>query len=476
MKLGRLLFPQIRWSDESGFSHESESIERALDAGVGGFIIFGGPAERVKELTNELHANAPHPLLIGADLERGAGQQFRGATSLPPLAAIGVLDDEDVSRRAGELTAREAHALGINWIFAPVADVDLEPRNPIVGTRSFGTRAEDVARQVRAWTQGCHAGGALACAKHFPGHGRTTADSHTELPRVSASRVELEQDLLPFRAAIDAGVDSIMSAHVAFSALDDAHTPATLSHRIITELLREELHFDGIVVTDAMNMAGVLEGGAASATVGAIRAGCDALLFAQDIPGMTRALENAIGDTLKVARVEQAIARIDAAAQRSVSKLHLTWGGTSDAKWTLDVALRSLRVTRGSPVIGGDRIEVVTIDDDEGGPHAPPARTVLPHVLAEAGVDVRTHHDPDDRLPTIIAVYADIRAWKGRPGLSAGATEAVQRAVDAARHSTVVLFGHERLASELPGKNVLTAWGGEPLMQEAAAVWLARSR
>src|SRR5262245_36040106 len=185
MSVARLLFPAVRWDAEQEFEPARPMVEDALQLGVGGFIFFGGQAEAVRELTTDLHSRSRHPLLIGADLERGAGQQFRGATPLPPLAAIGSLDDLEVTRRCGELTAREARALGVNWVYAPDADVDVEPRNPIIGTRSFGTRPDQVARHVVAWIEGCHQGGALACAKHFPGHGRTTADSHAELPVVS---------------------------------------------------------------------------------------------------------------------------------------------------------------------------------------------------------------------------------------------------------------------------------------------------
>src|SRR6185295_8272390 len=143
-------------------------------------------------------------------------------------AAIGWLRDEAVTERVGELTAREARALGVNWIYAPVADVDLEPENPIIGVRAFGTEPAAVAAQVAAWVRGCRRGGALSCAKHFPGHGRTVGDSHIERPTVSASREMLEADLEPFRAAVEAGVDSMMTAHVAYPALDAEGAVATL--------------------------------------------------------------------------------------------------------------------------------------------------------------------------------------------------------------------------------------------------------
>src|SRR5690606_19090652 len=258
-------------------------------------------------------------LLIGADLERGAGQQFRGATPLPPATALAELDDLEVTRRAGELTAQEARALGVNWVYAPVADLDLEPRNPIVGTRSFGSDPARAAAHVTAWIEGCHAGGALSCAKHFPGHGRTVADSHAQLPVVMTGRQGLEKDLAPFRAAVRAGVDSVMTAHVAFPALDASGTPATLSEPIVQGLLRGELGFDGAVATDALIMEGVLEGGggAESAAVRAVAAGCDALLYPEDPAAVASALDAALGGRLPRARVEAAASRIERPAERA---------------------------------------------------------------------------------------------------------------------------------------------------------------
>ncbi|HET7462057.1 MAG TPA: glycoside hydrolase family 3 N-terminal domain-containing protein, partial [Longimicrobium sp.] len=261
LEIARLMLPALRWSADDGFEGFRETIEAGLALGVGGFILFGGEAEGVRKLTAELRRRARFPLLIASDLERGAGQQFRGATPLPPAAAIGWLNDEAITERAGELTAREARALGVNWIYAPDADVDLEPENPIIGVRAFGTDPAAVARQVAAWVRGCRRGGALSCAKHFPGHGRTVGDSHIERPSVNAPREVLEADLAPFRAAIAAGVDTLMTAHVAYPALDAEGLPATLSPRILGDLLRGEMGFEGLVVTDAIIMEGLTEGG-----------------------------------------------------------------------------------------------------------------------------------------------------------------------------------------------------------------------
>lgn len=164
----RLLIPAIRWDQATGFGGQRSHIERALSLGCGGYIFFGGDASAVKELVAELRERSAFPLLVAADLERGAGQQFAGASGLPPLAAIGATSEKGAASRAGRLTAREALSLGVNWVLAPVCDLDLEKENPIVGTRSFGADSRRVSQLVSEWIAGCQAAGAMACAKHFP--------------------------------------------------------------------------------------------------------------------------------------------------------------------------------------------------------------------------------------------------------------------------------------------------------------------
>ncbi|MBI4545937.1 MAG: glycoside hydrolase family 3 protein, partial [Gemmatimonadetes bacterium] len=423
----------------------------------------------------EVQCRSAEPLLFAADLERGAGQQFRGATSLPPAAAFGELDDPGLTRRAGELTAREAAALGVHWIYAPVADLDLEPHNPIVGSRAFSAGAARAAEHVAAWIEGCRAGGALSCAKHFPGHGRTVADSHLELPRVAASRADLAADLLPFQAAVQAGVDSVMSAHVAYPALDASGAPATLSHPILTELLRLELGFLGPAVSDALIMEGVLAhgGGEGQAAVKALAAGCDALLYPSELERVIRVIEAAIGRELAEGRLTEAIARVDDLARRATRLPGGEWGRPHDREWALDVAVRAIRVLRGRPQHLPAAIDLLTVDDDLGGPYAPPPRDAFPAALRGAGIEVREVERPARDRPALVALYADIRGWKGRPGVSAWARERVAQAAAARPDTMVVLFGHPRLAENLPGASILAAWGGEPLMQEAAARHLA---
>ncbi|HEX6749350.1 MAG TPA: glycoside hydrolase family 3 N-terminal domain-containing protein [Longimicrobium sp.] len=469
LEVARLLLPAVRWSAENGYEEHRDTIERGLALGVGGFILFGGEASAVRALTAELRSRARHPLLIASDLERGAGQQFRGATPLPPAAAIGWLGDESVAERAGELTAREARALGVNWIYAPVADVDLEPENPIIGVRAFGTEPDAVAAQVAAWVRGCRRGGALSCAKHFPGHGRTVGDSHIERPTVSAPREVLEEDLKPFRAAAAAGADAMMTAHVAYLALDADGRPATLSPRILGDLLRGELGFGGLVVTDALVMDGLVEDTTeAAAAVQALAAGCDVLLYPDDAEAVIRAVESAVADgRLPRARVAEALARIAAAADRVSGAAGGDVGTEADRRWALEIGIRALRVCRGEPGLPQGPVRLVEIEDDAGGPYPPYPRDAFPAALRRAGVELSDGGTP------LVALYSDIRAWKGRPGISAAARERVREVTDAAPDATVLLFSHPRLAHEIPtARNLLAAWGGEGVMQEAVAAWL----
>jgi beta-glucosidase len=469
--VGRVLFPAIRWDPGQGFAPAARSIDLALALGVGGFILFGGPAPAVRELTGQLRARSRAPLLIGADLERGAGQQFAGAVSLPPAAALGAIGDLDATRRTGELTAREARALGVDWVYAPVADLDAEPANPIVGTRAYGADPAAVSAHVAAWIDGCRSAGALACVKHFPGHGRTVTDSHLGLPVVDAPRAVLEVDLQPFRAALERGVDAVMTAHVAYPALDPDGGPATLSPAIVTGLLRGELGFRGLVVTDALVMAGVLGAGAdeAPAAVAALAAGCDALLYPVDPERVAAALESA-GDRTRIA---EAARRVEAAARRAASPRPDAWGRAEDRDWALDVATRALRVVRGTPALPGRRIDLITVDDDLGGPFPPGPRTPFPATLAAAGIEVRDAATAVPEHPAVLAVYADIRGGKGRPHVSTAARERVAQALAVRPDASVVLFGHPRLAAEIPADAVLAAWSGDVVMQEAAARWLA---
>ena len=486
--VAQLLIPAVRWDPTSGFEGERANIEAALAMGVGGFILFGGDQESVRALVKWLQQRSRVPLLIGADMERGAGQQFTGATGLPPLAAIASLGDPDLVRRAARLTAREARTLGVNWDYAPVCDLDVVPENPIVGTRSLGSDPAIVAKLAAEWVDACQSEGVLACAKHFPGHGRTTADSHAELPVVTASADTLHNtDLAPFRAAIDAGVASVMTAHVAYPALDPSGVPATLSREILEWLLRQRLRFDNLVVTDALIMEGVRQGEGAQGTEGAVavralQAGCDLLLYPADLRAVEAALRQAVQSRLlDPERVQRSIRRRLKWAQWASPPNEYRRPSGSDVAWGALLADRCVHVVRGAPPPVRGPLEVVVVDDDLGGPYPAPSREPFFDQLRADGRSVTRVETPtgDSRGTVIVALFGDVRAWKGRPGYSPAARQAVAAACDAARRQArdalVLQFSHPRLAAELgPVAPVVSAWGGDPVMQQAGARWIGR--
>lgn len=469
MNLARLIVPALRWNADTGFSREARAIADALELGVGGFIVFGGTVETVRRLTADLFRRAGRPLLIAADLERGAGQQITGLTQFPPPMALAAMGDPAVIRWAAAMTAQEARSVGINWVFAPVADLDADADNPIVQTRAFGHDPHQVAACVREWVEGCQTAGALACAKHYPGHGRTTSDSHIALPIVEADTETLRSaDEVPFRAAIDAGVASVMTAHVAYPALDSSGVAATFSHPMLRHL-RASAGFDGLIVTDALIMDGALNGRRESdAAVEAITAGADLLLYPNDPRRLLEALEQAMRTgALAVERAQDALNRYERALAAASAPTPPVTRGPFDSAAALADALLECGLLRGTAPILRGPIDITIADDDLGGPYpATPSDHVM-EALKEAGVAVGRGGS------RIVLVFAEPRAWKGRSGLGPETRALIATAARDA--DLVVLFGHPRLASEIPtGRPIVLAWHRQRLMQAAVARWLAR--
>jgi beta-glucosidase-like glycosyl hydrolase len=469
--VARLVFPALRWRPSAGgFAHERGKIDVALAAGVGGFIVFGGTREAVGTLTRELRAQAGRPLLIGADLERGPAQQVQGLTELPPPAALGWLDDLEATSACGMITAAEARSVGINWAFGPVCDLDLEPRNPIVQTRAFGVDPVRVGEQAAVWIRALQEHGVQGCAKHYPGHGRTTQDSHATLPRVHAAggAGELQQvDGAPFEYAIRAGVGSVMSAFVAYPQWDSSGRAASFSSEILG-YLRTTLNFAGLVVTDALIMAGATAAQPGpAATVRAVAAGCDALLYPQNFTSVVAALDRAVGTEIPVARADQALAHYDDALA--------AWGELPDqgepdiashAGVADGLADRAAHLVRGDPPTIRAPLAVSIVDDDVGGPYTVGPRDVFHATLRDAGVSIVQR--ATGNVQRIVLVYAEPRSWKGRANLGAPSRAALRRLVPGAQ--LVVLFGHPRLTSQIPGTApILMCWHGQALMQRAAA-------
>ena len=310
--------------DDTVFASVLRHVE--LD-GIGGLTISLGTPIEVAHKLNMMQARARIPLLVSSDLEPSLMRlesaiypaymlETGGATAFPTAMAIGASTREEDAYDVGRAIAEEARAVGIHVNFAPVVDVNNNPNNPVIGTRSFGEDPARVARLAALFVRGTHDGGALATAKHFPGHGDTDVDSHVGLPVVASSAQRLSTtELVPFRSAIAAGVDLVMSAHIALPAVGgDSATPATLRPDIMRALLRDSLHFRGVAITDAMSMEGVGKGySVEQSAVLAVQAGADILLKPSDI---TRSI------TAVVAAVEQGVitpARIDTSVR------HILW-------------------------------------------------------------------------------------------------------------------------------------------------------
>lgn len=252
------------------------------DWGVGGVILVGGSAPEIFWRSQQLQSWAKVPLLIAADVEEGVGQRFTGATHFPPPMALQNLSPE-YAEAMGRVTAMEAQAIGVNWLMAPVVDVNNNPANPVINVRAFGESCDEVIRLATAFIQGAKHYPVLTTAKHFPGHGDTSIDSHLQTPILPHDRDRFyDVELPPFRAAIAAGVDTVMTAHV-FAPELDAQNIATLSHPILTDLLRTEMGFTGLIVTDALIMGGVTDRyDPSQVAVQAVKAGADILLMPID--------------------------------------------------------------------------------------------------------------------------------------------------------------------------------------------------
>jgi beta-N-acetylhexosaminidase len=331
-KVAQLIIMPIYGEHANTRSAEFRKYQHFIrDLHVGGVIVTGHSLNggvrnaepyAMAALINRLQKMAKTPLFVSADFERGASMRVNSTTAWPYSMAFAAAKDLTAVSEEGADTARDARAMGVNWIFAPVADVNNNPDNPIINIRSFGENPAEVSSFVQAYINGAHSdrkNPVLVTAKHFPGHGDTTEDSHLALPRLDADRNRIEAvELQPFRTAIAAGVDAVMTAHLAVPALEPENIPATVSTKILTGVLRDELGFHGLVITDAMDMQGLAAMfDTAEASARAIEAGADVLLMpkrAEDaIRGVTAAVQSG---RISRKRLDDSVARVLAAKVR----------------------------------------------------------------------------------------------------------------------------------------------------------------
>lgn len=298
----------------------SEPVPNVLLDSTYGSVILGQPLEAAS-IVNRLQAISTVPLLNTGDFETGVGFRIMGATSFPRLMAFGATRDEKLAYEAGRISGEEARAIGVQVNFAPVVDVNNNPRNPVINTRSFGEDPALVAQLATAYIKGMQAAGVMATLKHFPGHGDTDVDSHLGLPIIRQPRARLDEvELPPFKAGIAAGVGAIMTGHIEMPALDPSpNTPTTLSEPIVTGVLRKELGFNGLIYTDSMGMAGVTaQYSPGEAAVRAVKAGNDVVLHSPDDGKAFAALRDAVkSGEIAQAQVDASVERILRAKARA---------------------------------------------------------------------------------------------------------------------------------------------------------------
>lgn len=470
----------------------------------GGLLLFNGSLDETPALLQRLQQKRETPLLVASDIERGLGQQVLGGTIFPHAMALGAaVDPVGTVEAVARATAREALAAGIHITFAPVADVNRQPRNPIIGTRAFGTAPDPVARCVQAYIRGCRAEGLLTTAKHFPGHGGTIGDSHAELPAVEDARDALEAwDLPPFEAAVEAGADLMMTAHVTYPALDPEGRPATLSPPVLHDLLRRRMGFEGVVVTDSLLMGGIRQslddvGRRAAALV---EAGTDVLLDPEDpeavVEGLARAVEEG---QLDVERLEAASARVQGLRDRLTDRfgadvftrpdhcIPRVDRGRNEAL-ARQVARQALRVVRGAAATwdehDGDGLLVVHAAAPACGPAGEqPLHAALHEMKPETRIESvapEPSEADEQRLQDALAEARDVvlvvqarpAAWHAY-GL-AEAQEALLHRIVGSRDVRLVCLGSPGLARTWPDvQDVLCTYSDVAASQHALAGVLA---
>jgi len=466
---------------------------------IGGLIIFGGEVYETAYLTNAMQKMAKIPLLIASDFERGAGNQISGATLFPPLMAIGATWSEEQAYLMGKITAFEARALGIHMTYAPVVDVNINPDNPIINVRSLGEDPEQVGKLAASFIKGCQENGLIATAKHFPGHGDTDMDSHSVLPTVGGDRDRLESvELYPFKQAIKAGVQAVMTAHLHLPALDPTpDLPATLSPSIINGLLREELGFKGLIVTDSMGMGGITTlFSPVEAALKAVQAGVDMILLPPTPDEVIESLIHAVRNgqisesriNASVKRILEAKARLGLHKNRTVNVdlLDKKVATKEHLQYADNVFENSLTLIKNEgavlPLSGEDqKIAVFSLSSDPGGYFA--GRVFIQEVeerypeLITFYADAFTGEEfiqgaiksSCEADVIVVALFSSLRAWKGSVGLVQRHIQLIQEAAANDTPVVVISFGSPYFLRHFSDvDSYLCAYRLDPQAQKAA--------
>ena len=531
-KIGQLICAAV---NATFLNQDSEAFKalrhQVVDNHVGGIILFRGPVYESVVLVNRMQQLAKHPLLISADLEAGSGMRFDDTVNFPWNMAIAATGNPDYARREGELTAREARAMGVQQIYAPVADVNNNAANPVINVRSYGEDPTDVARFVAAFVEGAQRGGVIATAKHFPGHGDTATDSHRGLPEIDVTRERLNSvELVPFRAAVNAGVGAVMDGHIGLPLIDSTvisplprdvklrpidtdengeivnakgTMPTTLSP-VMNGILRNDLHFDGLIVTDAMSMSGLtLYFTQEEASVRALEAGADLLLKPADPDASLRGVRDAVkSGRLTEQRLEQSARKVLAAKydlglvqQRltPLDEIDRVVAGKQAVALSKEIAEHAITLVRNDAKLLPMQItpakRIFNLAITNGDDRLWIAQTFV-GTMARAGVKIETIV-LDDRSAdaevkkaldyagkadiVIVSMYGRVRTGQARSvALPAPGMKALNELIDRTAPLIGISFGNPYLLLSVPKlQTYLVAYGDMPSLQEAAAEALA---
>jgi beta-N-acetylhexosaminidase len=526
-KIGQLLCVGINATFLNQDSEAFRALRRQVEENhIGGLILFRSPVYESVVLVNRMQQLSRFPLLVSADLEAGAGMRFDDTVNFPWNMAVGATNNPDYARRQGEITALEARALGIQQIFAPVADVNNNAANPVINVRSYGEDPADVARFVTAFVEGAQSRDVIATVKHFPGHGDTATDSHRGLPIINVPLARLNSiELVPFRAAIKEGVGSVMTGHISLPQLDptaitplardpsakptyadseviseNATLPGTLSP-VIGQLLRRDLGFDGIIATDALDMSGLtIYFKQDEAAVRAVLAGADMLLKPSDPDACLRGLREAVrsGRVTEV-RIEESARRLLAAKydlglvkQRLtlIDRIDTNVSGREAVQLSNEIAEHAITLVRNDArLLPLDSLKpdarifnlVVTNGDDRlfvanafVNAMARGNRRLETIVLDERSSDaeVRQALERAEGADLVIAsLYGRVRSGQARSvGLPEPGARALIELINRKAPIVGISFGNPYLLQNFPDlKTYLVAYGDMPSLQQAAA-------
>lgn len=459
-KLYQLIINRLEGNKISSSSYQEYIID-LVKKGIGGFIVFGGEMNEVKSFIYKIQTMSEETLFIASDIERGAGQQLRGATGFPSQMAVASafnkdrLEDRHSLENMIRAIADESLNVGINMPLIPVMDVNQNPDNPIISARAFSDNPEDVAWFGSFYIKAIESAGLVSCAKHFPGHGDTNIDSHISLPVISRTLTDLiSTDIYPFKKAIESGASSIMIGHLSIPAIDAV--PASLSGKVINKLLRSDLGFDGLVLTDALNMHALNE--YENVPARCINAGVDILLHPADPDSVVKELTQGVASgEIDIARIDAALERIYKCKSKILSTEKTEIDKHKHGELSRLITDKSITMVKGSPeaefLKGVEKSSLIYVGD-ENDFDIMPLKEFISDSKHIGETDCR---NSAIRETTVFAIFTSIAAWKGSSGIGDEYVTLIKECIKNAKHSIVISFGSPYVLGNFKEADMLIA-------------------